>query len=97
MRVELPLKSVPKEMQERIKRAMHNTWDAIGGDALTMVQECNGRDYMTKAEVIEMVCDAGYMDMYGEDKEAYKVFDQLSYDDMKKLGKEAFTYKRYGW
>lgn len=89
------LKEIPKEMQTRICRAMMNTWQAIGSDTMAMVQECDGKDSIARAEVIELVCDAGRMGMYGNDKEAYEIFNKLDWKEMQKLGKVAFPYKRY--
>jgi hypothetical protein len=93
----LRLKDVSPEMRKRIIRAMGSTWDAIGGDTLQCVEDCGGKTPIPRSHVIEMVCDADRMAMYGNDRETYEMTKKLSYDDLKKLGKEAFPYKRYGW
>ena len=94
---DLKLKEVPEEMRKRICQMMNSTWQAIGSDCLTAREECGEKGAMPRSEVIEVVCDADYASMYGDDKEAYEIFKRLSYDDMKKLGKIAFPYTRYGW
>ena len=89
---QIKLKAVPDEMQKRIIRMMTRTWEVIG----YVVLECVERNSIPRSEVIECVCDAGYCSTHGGDQDAYKVFDKLSYDDMKKLGRIAFPYTRYG-
>ena len=86
--------NIPPEMYERISRAAHRTFDAIGGDLMQVVQESGGHD-MKQGEVIESVFDADRMDMYGGDKEAYEYCKKLPWDEIEKLGKKIFPYKRY--
>ena len=44
---------------------------------------------MPRSHVIETVCDADYMLSYGEDKEAYKFWDNLpTYEDKIKAVKK---------
>jgi len=97
MAKDLKLKEVPEEMRKRIIRMMDETWQTIGSDCLTAREQCGEKSDMPRSEVIEAVCDAGYCQMHGNDKEAFKVFDRLSYDDMKKLGRLAFPFASYGW
>lgn len=90
----LKVSDIPQEMYERIHRAAHRTFDAIGGDLMQVVQESGGHD-MKQGEVIESVFDADRMDMYGGDKEAYEYCKKLPWDEIEKLGKKIFPYKRY--
>ena len=88
-----------KEMKERMEQMASRTWDAIGGDML--VDEEGNMDEsatMPKDHVIEVVCDADRMAMYGDDKEVYEVWKALSsYDEKLKAIEGAFTYEYYGW
>ena len=85
-------------MQERIERMALQTWDTIGGDCLTCLEEAGEKPVMTKDDVIETVCDASYMKTYGGDEEAYKHWDALpSYEAKKAAVEAAFTFERYGW
>lgn len=77
-------------MKDRIISVLHRTWDAIGYDVL----ELTGGE-ASRAEVIEMVCDANRIDMYGNDNEAVKAFYSLSRKEQDKICKEAFPYKKY--
>lgn len=90
----LKAKDVPQEMYERISRAAHRTFDAIGGDLMNLVQETGGHS-MKQGEVIESVFDADRMRLYGGDKEAEEYTHQLSWDELTKLGKKIFPYKSY--
>ena len=87
--------NIPPEMYERISRAAHRTFDAIASDLLQVVQESGEGDSMRQIEVIESVFDADRMDMYGGDKEAYEYCKKLPWDEIEKLGKKIFPYKRY--
>lgn len=87
-----------KEMQERIQRMALRTWDHIGGDCLRALEEFSDKSVMSKDEVLECVCDAGYMKMYGDDAEAYEKWSSLpDYDAKLNAIKPAFPYERYGW
>ena len=85
-------------MQERIKRMALQTWNTIGGDCLTCLEEMGEKPIMTKDDVIETVCDASYMQMHGGDQEAYDHWNGLpTYEDKKAAVEEAFPFARYGW
>ena len=87
-----------ESMEKRIIRMALNTWDAIGGDILTVCEEMGKEPVMTKAEVIESVCDAGYMSMYGGDKEAYDFWKALpTWKAREAAVAPAFSYRTYGW
>ncbi len=86
------------DMKKRMELMALKTWDVIGGDCLTVLEEMDDRNYMTKDEVIEVVCDAGYMKMHGGDKEAYEYWSKLpNYDEKMKAIESAFLHERYGW
>lgn len=74
------------------------TWDVIGGDILVCLEEANQPAIMKRDEVLEAVCDAGYMKMYGNDKEAYEHWNKLpNYEAKMNAVKGAFPFKTYGW
>ena len=83
-----------KEMEEEIKKAMRGVWDYIAGDTMTMIQEQDGRNYATRDEVIEMVCDAGRTEecLEPETREYYRA---LGYKKVIALAKEEFKSARY--
>lgn len=77
-----------------VRRALHRVWDTIGADIL----QCAEVNQLPKAELIEVVLDANYLEMYGGlDKEELKAFRALSYDDQIKEADNAFTYSYYGY
>ncbi len=85
-------------MQERIKRMALRTWNVIGADCLTCLEEGGEKPVMTKDDVIETVCDASYMKTHGEDEEAYAYWNALpNYEAKKASVEKAFTFVRYGW
>ena len=88
-----------KEMKRRIEDMASRTWDAIGADLL-VDEDGNIDESMSipKDEVMEVVCDADRMKMYGDDIEAYEVWDKLgSYNDKLKAISGAFLSEYYGW
>ena len=85
-------------MKDRIERMASRTWEAIGGDILTVTEEQGLPPIVDRETVIESVCDASYMKMYGKDEEAYKFWnDQLGFDEKMEAVKGAFPHARYGW
>jgi hypothetical protein len=90
----LKVSDIPQEMYDRIHRAAHKTFNAIGGDLMRAVEE-DGGHAMKQDEVIESVFDANYMQIYGGDKEAEEYTHKLSWDELTKLGKKIFPYKSY--
>ena len=91
------MKSLSKEMIERIQRMANMTWDVIGGDVLTVLEEAGEEPVMKRNEVVETVCDASYMLTHGGDKEAYNAWDKLPYKEKTKIVTGAFPFTRYGW
>lgn len=85
-----------EEMKKRIQHMATKTWNVIGGDALRSLEEAGEKPVMPRSHVVEMVCDAEYMSMYGGDKEAYTVFAQLGYPEKLKIVSKAFLLPRYG-
>lgn len=84
--VKLKLKDVTEDMQKRIRSMARHTYDQIGPDLPKR---------MKQSEVIEVVGDADYMKMHGADKEAYEVWNKMSYNDQNKILKQAFPGKVY--
>jgi hypothetical protein len=73
--------------------ALNQTWDTIAAD----IMECAGVDIMDRDEVVEIVLNANYLEMYGGlDKETLAEFRAKPYDEQVKLATKAFTYARYG-
>jgi hypothetical protein len=97
-RVKMP--KFTKEQYDRIATAMYRTWNAIGGDVLQSMQENEGRDSLSKDEMIEVVTDADNMTAYGNDKEAAKWVDELfnaDYNGAYRQLRKLFEFKRYGY
>jgi hypothetical protein len=86
-----------KEMQDRIILMAKRTWQNIGGDVLRVCEEMGIEPVMQKEEVIESVMDAGYMSMYGRDKEAYDFYRTLTFKQKTKVLEKAFPFETYGW
>jgi len=84
-----------KKMRTRIIKAMNQTWQAIGGDTLTAMQEVMDRDYVTRDEVIEVVLDRVHE--LGQDKEATIELNSLPYEAREEIAKEAFPFRTYEW
>ena len=86
-------------MKRRIEDMAERTWNAIGADLL--VDEDGNVDEsksIPKDEVMEVVADADRMEMYGDDKEAYEIWEKLgSYDEKLKAISGAFTFEHYGY
>lgn len=86
--------SIDPAMLERIKNAAHRTWEYVAGDTMNLEREMNGRDYVSRDVVIEIVTDANRMAMF--DKEADAVLSAMDYKDVIKLMKKhVFTQARY--
>jgi hypothetical protein len=85
-------------MKQRMEQMALRTWEAIGADTLTCLEEGGYKAIMKKENVIEMICDSGYMKMYGQDKEAYEHWNKLP-DWKAKMNavKDAFPFETYGW
>jgi hypothetical protein len=87
-----------KEMVKRIHRMANITWDVIGGDILTLMEETGEGNVLTRDEVIEAVSDASYMMYHGNDKKAYEAWNALpTWEEKQKILKDAFPHKKYGW
>jgi len=85
------------EMKKRITIMASKTWNAIGGDILTSLEEAGEDAILDQATVIEVVCDADHMMMYGQDKEAYEFWKRLSFEEKENAVAKAFPFKTYGW
>ena len=87
-----------EEMDKRLARIAQRTWDYIGYDIISACMD-EGRNTMKRSDVIEVVCDAGYMHTHGNDDEAYAYYLYLQNKDQKHLKKvmtDAFPFKNYG-
>lgn len=91
------MQAIPDKMHKRIKKMALRTWDVIGGDMLTLLEEQGAEPVMPKVDVVEVVCDASYMMYHGGDKEAYEFWNQLPRAKKMELVSEAFTFPSYGW
>lgn len=89
---------IDKDMENRLIASARRTWDIIAGDIFQSLAD-EGIDTMKREEVIEVVCDAGYMHTYGRDDEAYAYFryliDNKGYSYVTRLMKKAFPYAKY--
>jgi len=87
-----------EEMKERIERMAESTWQSIGGDILSALEEAGEEAEMPRDHVIEVVCDADHMLTFGRDKEAYAVWKELpTYEEKIAAVEGAFPYHQYGW
>jgi hypothetical protein len=91
-----------EKMDKRLMQAACRTWDVIGGDCLVNnMGEPDESMTLPRSHVIEIVGDADYMLMYGDDNEAYAYFIYLRESNQSKhrdkIMKQAFPCKRYGW
>jgi len=90
-----------KEHEKIIISALNRVWDIIGGDTLRCLEDCGEKPVMPRYHVAEVVCDADRLEMYAEkdEKEAIAEFRKLKYmgAPFKRIIKEAFPYKSYGW
>ena len=85
-------------MRERVQRMALRTWESIGADCLRAMEECGENPIMSRTDVIETVCDAGYMKMYGGDDEAYEWWNSLKTFELRiEVVREAFKFATYGW
>ncbi len=82
-----------ENLQKRITEAANLTWRAIGGEILQAAEQ----DNITREEVISCVADAGYLEDFGNDREAVAEFRKLSYEEQEEILLKAFPFSRYGW
>ena len=87
--------TMPKIDFSNIKHEMEHTWNSVASDVLGPEE---ARTSMRRSEVIDIVLDQMYNVTYKniptEEMEAFKA---LSSNQRKKLAREVFTYKTYGW
>jgi hypothetical protein len=79
------------DLQERITRAAHRTWQAIGGDVLRSAEA----DWMPGEDVAECVLD--YLEQFGGDAEAIAEFNKGSFEEKAEMLRNAFPLAKYGW
>lgn len=91
------INKLSNEMKKRIEIMALKTWGVIGADILRIVEEQGGNPIILQNEVVDAVCDASYMQMYGNDEEAYTLWNSLPIDIQENVVKKAFPAARYGW
>jgi len=89
-----------QSFEERVISAANRTWDVIGGDCL--VDDWGRPDeskVMTKDEVMEIVADAGHMEVHGglSKEDMRRFYQELTWEERRVIMRKAFTYNRYGW
>jgi hypothetical protein len=85
-----------EEIEKAIEIAMYQVWEYTAGDILQMMEECEGRSYAKRDEVIEMVTDAGRtLERLKEKPEVYAYYEKLPYEKVLKIAKRVFTSARY--
>lgn len=85
----------PQE-KEIIRGAAHAVWNEIGYDVLTMVQEQDGKDTIPRAEVLELVCDAGRLEDQIRDADLRTKVSNASGKQLYAILRPAFAYSHYG-
>lgn len=92
------------EQVKDFQTAARRTWDEVGGDVLTAVQESGEGDSISRSHVIEIVLDANYMDRHISDKsilswanQPWKTAPKDLYEVKKSLILPSFPSIRYGW
>lgn len=94
--VKKPQFKLTAEEKARWAPMLRTVWDAIGYDCL----QCSGSDSMSRAEVVEMVCDADRPCFNSKmTKEEYRVLCDL-YDTpafKRWIAKDVFPSKWYGY
>jgi hypothetical protein len=98
-KAEKKLAALPKEERDKIGSAARSVWDYVAYDALQMVQEMDGKDWVSRAEVLELATDAGRLeDQLKRDKhpELAEITKHVGYDALVKLLKPYFPYAKYG-
>lgn len=86
-----------EDMVSRVHQMANRTWDVIEGDILTLLVEQGEIPTIPKGEVVEIVCDAGYMMTHGGDKEAYHYWKNLPAAKRTEIVSKAFIRPTYGW
>lgn len=64
-----------KEVIERLREPIRDTWQIIGPDVYDGIETP-----LTNKGAIEIVIDANYISIHGEDKEAEEIVDKLCLD-----------------
>lgn len=86
------------EQDKILEAGLWYTWQQIGYDVMQSMQENEHRSTISRAEMLEVVCDAGYCKSY--DRAAGELLDQLfdtaptlqkAYNYLKKF----FPHSRY--
>jgi len=78
-------------IDQRFISAINRTFTVIASDLMA----AGDADSISGAEAREVTMDSGYMEMYGDDKEAVAEFRKLSYTAQEKIAKRALPCRRY--
>jgi len=76
-----------EEMRKRIRRAVWETWQAIGND----IEQAAGESHVELNDemLVEVVLDADHVRSYGNDAEAAKELYAMDHDAMMQIAIEA--------
>lgn len=87
------------EQEKVLSGIFHAVWQYIAYDTLSMVQEMDGKDWIPRDEVVELVLDADRPTDFTktpEQKALYKQFCELPYELQETIAKKMFPHARYG-
>ena len=91
MPAKLKFSDLDKELQTKIKWAMMASWDYVAYD---MVELCGG--HCSQVEAIEGAIGSGFR--HGRvDADVQEAVDNLSWDELKKAGRQVFMPGGYGF
>lgn len=82
-----------------LSRVFHAVWNAIAYDILQAVQEMDGKDWISRDEVVELVLDADRPTDFcktPQEKELYKKLRELPFAEQDKIVTKMFPHARYG-
>jgi len=88
---------ISKDMIKRIQVMANATWDVIASDVLTLLRDQAQSEEMDRSEVVDVVCDAGYMLAHGNDPDAYTYWKNLPPVKRTEIVTSAFPCQTYGW
>lgn len=87
---------IPDEMRKRIHEMAKKTWNAIAHDILTEMEHQGEDPNLPRDHVAEIVGDAGNMQQYGGDPDAYSFWNKLDYTPKLQVLAECF-HETEGW
>ena len=81
--------------EQRMIRALINTWAIIGADCLSALENAGEEPVMEQKDVILQCLE--YVKMHGGDTEAAEAILALSPGERDIIGRKAFPFETYGW